>query len=135
MRDCGLTCPKCGRQAVIKTKREVYGKKVGGGFLWTCPRFPWHDCVVGCHPRTAKPLGTLADKETRQARYRAHQAFDRLWKPAECNRIFGSRTEAYKKLSIWMNLKERDTHIGMMNMEQCENVIKFCAKILSVGRL
>lgn len=75
---------------------------------------------VGCHPRSNKPLGTLADKELRGMRNAAHRAFDPLWR----NGLM-SRSNAYRQLSDYLMIKQSDCHIAMFDQEMCRRVIEF----------
>ena len=79
-----------------------------------------HDpAYVGTH-KNSKPLGTLADAETRKARNLAHRSFDKIWK----DKLL-SRSDAYRVLSKHMNLPPEKTHIGMFNVEQAQEVVLF----------
>lgn len=93
--------------------------------------FDHHGCIwfclvcgayVGCHPGSAKALGTPADKATRWARRQAHKAFDTIWKYRR-----KSRSGAYRWLAQQMGLPPEKTHIGMFDQAQCNQVIKICA--------
>lgn len=84
------------------------------------PRFdcPEKDCTVVLwgNDETATP----ADFETRQARRKAHAAFDPLWRKKKIK-----RQRAYKKLAHYLNLPIEKTHIGAFSKQQCEKVIEF----------
>jgi hypothetical protein len=70
---------------------------------------------------------TPADLETRQARKRAHALLDPLWKSS--SNKGKSRSFLYKDLSKRMNLPAEETHVGMFNVEQCEEVCSFCKEV------
>lgn len=94
-------------------------------FAWSCDPC---DARVGCHPRTTNPLGTLAKAPLREARKKAHAAFDPLWRRGRM-RFFAKRWQAYKWLSRRMDLHVDDTHISMFNEEQCEKVVALCSQL------
>lgn len=79
------------------------------------------DAYVGCHPGTSIPLGILANAELRQAKRDAHLAFDRLWKEGRI-----TRSKAYIVLARLMMRNPKNTHIGMMSVEQCRRVMAIC---------
>ena len=81
------------------------------------------DAFVGCHSGSDRPLGRLADARLREYKKRAHSCFDRIWK---CH--FMARSQAYKWLAEAMNLSGQETHIGMFNISQCQQVIQFADK-------
>ncbi len=62
---------------------------------------------VGLHPVTNVPLGVVADVKTRNARSKAHDAFDAIWKQGIL-----SRKRAYFWLSEQMVTTPEMTHIG-----------------------
>lgn len=102
-------CPTCGARVILRASRY-------GGF-WACEERSC-DTLVGAHKGSRAPLGTPADKETRQARIEAHAAFDLLWRDR-----WMSRREAYAWLRGAMALSHEDAHIGRMSFEQCAEVV------------
>ena len=108
-----MTNPTCYCGAPARLRKSRYGP------FWSCSRWPECDGTVGCHPGTTTPLGSLADKETRQARKRAHDAFDVLWKPL--GREY--RATAYRMLADELELDE--AHMGEMSREECERVVEW----------
>lgn len=102
-------CPEHGLALVAG--RTQYGTR------WACP-------AMGCSVILwGGSTSTPANVETRAARMRAHDAFDRLWSPGEP----GSRKRAYAALAAFMGLPEAKAHIGMFDAAQCEQVIEFCS--------
>lgn len=55
----------------------------------------------------------------------AHNVLDRLWRLG-----FMSRTEVYKRLSIYMGKEASDTHISLFNKKECERVVSFALEEL-----
>ena len=52
-----------------------------------------------------------------------HRIFDRFWREQGW-----TRSAAYRWLAQNLHLKEHETHIGMMEMDECEQVIRLCRK-------
>ncbi len=96
----------CGVQM---TRREShYGR------FWGCSNYPACDGVIGCHP-DGSPLGTPANKETRQARIDAHDVFDNWWPAAMM-----TRGAAYE----WLEENGPKGHIAEMTLEECRELIE-----------
>jgi len=79
---------------------------------------------VWCHGDTKKPFGTLADKETRNARHLTHELLDPIWKSesdGDHNKWsrWKARKKLYKMLSIKMWIPFKQTHMWMFTIEQC----------------
>ncbi len=122
-----LTCPYCGGPA----------EKVGGAVIYPhrgdlYDRFFWR-CVpckayVGCHKQTGKPLGRLANQKLREARLKAHEALDRLWKTQIPEEMGAQRSRTYKWLSRTLGIPKEKCHIGMFDEAQCKAVIAAARK-------
>jgi hypothetical protein len=82
---------------------------------------------VGCHQGSTSPMGRLANKELRQAKMRAHDAFDTAWR----GRI--SRRKAYRWLAEQMPVDRRKAHIGMFDVEQCARVVELAPMLQSMA--
>lgn len=95
-------------------KKELIGKKTRYGIRFSCPV---HGCSVVCW---GGKTSTPANYETRQARRKAHDAFDLLWKSGRYE-----RGELYQLLSDFMGLPKSLTHIGYFDKRQCRVVHKF----------
>ena len=80
------------------------------GIRFTCP-------VGGCTVFSWNG-NPPADYSTRQARIKAHEALDHLWKSGMLK-----RSNAYRKLARFLDIKE--AHIANFDKEQCDKVIKF----------
>ena len=59
----------------------------------------------------------------RLKRQETHRIFDRFWREQGW-----TRSAAYRWLAQNLHLKEHETHIGMMEMDECEQVIRLCRK-------
>ena len=115
----GQICPYCGRNTVLVDSAEVYGRSYGMIYLCRPCR-----AYVGCHQGTTRALGRLANAELRAAKHQAHEVFDRLWK----ERVI-SRHEAYRLLAEELNINPDYAHIGMLDVEQCNDVIRIFTKV------
>lgn len=112
-----MTCPEdCGGELVLRRSRY--------GLFYGCENYP--DCPGshGAHP-DGRPLGIPATKETKDARIRAHAAFDRLWKRSERHNRKRARRRYYGKLSRYLGIAVEDCHIGRFDSETCDRVIEF----------
>ena len=100
---------KCEEHSVDLGKRRTKY-----GYRYSCP-------VQGC---TVVSWGldntTPADDDTRKGRMAAHAALDPLWK----KKII-KRGKLYKQLAEHMGLEQKDTHIGLFDIEQCGKVVQF----------
>lgn len=115
-----IRCGECGELMVLRNSR--FGKFYG------CSAYPKCKGTHGAHP-DGKPLGTPANAATKQARMKAHAAFDRLWKG-------GGRTrgQAYGWLKAQASIPD---HISEMDAKQCAVLIELVEwelKIPSGGR-
>ena len=115
----GLTpiCPYCGKFSKLVTGEQIYPhrKDLFNMSFYSCQPC---DAYVGTHKGTIKPLGRLANKELRIAKSAAHRAFDPLWKYGDMK-----RKEAYKWLAEVLSINVKDCHIGMFDIEMCEDVV------------
>lgn len=106
-----LKCGECGSLMVLRKSKKY------GSLFYGCSRFP--DCkgCHGAHP-DGRPLGTPANRKTSEARIRAHDVFDRIWKQRRM-----TRPQAYAWMRQAMGLSEAEAHIGHFTFEQCEKLI------------
>lgn len=113
-------CPYCQSKAVLKASGEVYRKKYNTT-VWTCPTCT--DVSVGTYAGTSKPLGTLANAETRKWRQRVHQEL-----------VYQRETEeGRKQMYWWISYKlgrvktKRPSTIATLNERECKYLIR-CAR-------
>lgn len=110
-------CPYCGATAKLIDSIAIYRTR-SFGMVWAClPCDAW----VGCHGTGSTPKGRLANKALRDAKIRAHAAFDPIWKGGEM-----ARGDAYGWLADHMGVDKRDCHIGMFDEDQCQRVVMVC---------
>lgn len=119
-----VLCPYCGCPTALVRAPYIYGSNARD------PAAQFYYCLicgayVGCHKHGNVPMGTPADKVTRDARRQAHRAFDLVWKRRKM-----TRWEAYVWLSKQMNLSQDKTHIGMFDEKQCKQVVQICEAAL-----
>lgn len=113
-----VMCPYCEGEAEWVENKAVYGRNYGRSYMmWLCKPC---DAYVGCHNNTKKPLGTLANKETRKERKETHAVLDPFWLNAKDRR--GTRTNLYRILSDHFG---REVHIGAANVQQCKEIRQF----------
>ena len=108
-------CPYCGGKVIFTDSAVLYGGK-SYGMVYLCTNC---NASVGVHKGTRKPLGTLANTALKSKRRETHAIFDCYWKGQGMK-----RSAAYQWLSQEMGLPEYRTHIGQMDMEQCQQVIQ-----------
>jgi hypothetical protein len=122
-----MQCPYCGASASRVDSSRIYCRSYG--LVYLCNRYPKCDAYVGCHKDgTAK--GTLANRELRGLRKEAHALFDPLWK----EKVFESRSAAYKWLSKEMNTSHKQTHIAMFDEQQCLKCINLLKLLYEVAQ-
>jgi hypothetical protein len=108
-------CPYCTKQAALVDSSIIY--KSSYGFIWLCQNC---DAYTGVHKssRTFKPLGTLANKETRELRKKVHALFDPYWKGGKM-----TRDQAYVKLASMLNIDKKICHVAMFDEVRCRQAI------------
>lgn len=118
-----VNCDYCQQSAELVTGKEIYPHRqdLGGKKFWRC--LPCQ-AFVGCHEPGngygdgTRPLGRLANLELRKAKKDAHAVFDALWQSRRMN-----RKAAYALLSKLTAMPADKCHIGMMDVEQCRQVV------------
>ncbi len=109
-----MICPYCKRPAKWCENKEVYGKNYGRSYMiYWCRRC---DARVGTHNNTRTPLGTMANKELREWRIKAHEAIDPLWKNGK-----HKRSTVYGMLN---NIFKKRVHIGEADIAMCKKIIE-----------
>ena len=98
-----MKCNYCGQKAEWVENKEIYGRNYGSSYMiWLC-----RDCnaYIGCHKNSQVPKGkTLAKKDLREARMKAHAIIDPLWQSGK-----------YKRRTVYLRLKEafgEEVHVG-----------------------
>lgn len=120
-----MVCPFCGGAVEFVDSAKVYHGR-SYGMAYVCSNWPECDAYVGTHPGTARPLGTLADSNTRLWRRRAHSWLDQLWQGGEM-----TRTEVYTALAKYFSAPE--IHVGQSDAERCRQIIAFAKLYLDAS--
>ena len=107
-----LKCPECGSEMELRDSKY--------GLFYGCVAFPRCRATHGAHP-DGKPLGTPADKATKEWRIKAHAAFDKLWKEKGWK-----RGKAYAWMRDTLGLAPNGAHIGLFDIKQCQALIWHC---------
>lgn len=117
-----MICPYCKKEALFVSNKVIYGKRFGKSHMvYYCKDC---DAYVGVHNNDPlKPKGTMAKRELRGMRIRAHEDFDKLWK-----RGLMTRSEAYTLLASKLGVNE--IHIGESNERVCMKIIKVVKEYL-----
>lgn len=115
-----VECDYCGNPAECVTGADVYPHRpdLADKIIWECKPC---EARVGCHPKTVKPLGRLANEQLRILKMQAHSKFDPIWKMGNMK-----RKSAYAWLAKELEIDASLCHIGMMNEVMCERVIEVC---------
>lgn len=116
-------CPYCDVEADLVDGADVYGPNYRGMPMYVCANRsnPERQCRarVGCHPGTARPLGTPADAQLRSLRTQCHAEFDPLWQTGEM-----TRTQAYMRLAQYLGIPDERAHIGMLTVDECKKLLR-----------
>lgn len=115
-----LACPDCDARIVLRTARQ--GALAGKPF-YGCSTWPACSATHGAHP-DGKPLGIPGDRATKDARIRAHAAFDLIWRSGMM-----SRRGAYSWMRRRFGLSDEDGHIGRFDVAACERLIAALAPL------
>lgn len=120
-----VKCDSCGSLDIqLADNKQLYGKSFGKWpiiwLCWTC------EASVGCHAETDIPLGFMADRETRQLRLKAHNAFDPLWKKSGKFK----RITAYTWLASMLQIPLKECHISQFSKKQCELTVIYSKRKL-----
>lgn len=123
-----VECPYCGRGASLVDSKAIY--RESHGMVWLCnPCQAW----VGVHKNDGKnrPLGTLANEETRHARRMAHERFDPIWQARTAKNKSKNKTrgEAYAWLAEHLGIPADDCHIALFDLKTCVRVVEICVLV------
>jgi uncharacterized protein DUF3268 len=122
-----IDCPYCGYPAGLIDSIEIFSQSYG--MVWACrPCNAW----VGVHKNDGKnrPLGTLADADTRHARKMAHKRFDPIWQSrlGKGKAKWKVRSAVYKWLAGHLEIPVEQCHIAMFDLVTCVKVIEICTR-------
>lgn len=125
-----IRCPYCGSTAILRDASYVHGEKSRGGKVYVCSHYPVCNSYVNVQSGTTIPIGTLANKELRKKRIRAHKIFDQIWKQGIL-----SKAEAYRWIADKFCLNEQQAHIGKFSDYMCDQLIKESQKVLRCNNI
>ena len=120
----GLACPYCESATRVIDSALVYHQD--DGWIMACLRYPDCDSFVRCHPHTMRATGGLGDSETRGARAKAHNVFDKMWRSPGKKPRNSDRKRAYKWLAGELGIDEELCHMGYFDADMCRRVISIC---------
>ncbi len=117
-----VICPYCKKEAKWCENKEVYGQNYGESYM--CYHCKKCGAYVGCHENSRRALGSLANKELRDWRKKAHLIVDQHWQ-------FGKHT----RKEVYAILKEafgKDVHIAeTRTWTECAEIIKRTIEIFN----
>lgn len=113
-------CPYCNSEVKLMPNSVIYSGTSYGDWPYA---YLCRSCkaYVGVHPYTDIPLGTLADRDLREARKNSKAYFMEL-----SRRRAISRTKMYAWLAEEMDLDADECHFGWFNTAQCTLAGKIC---------
>lgn len=119
---------KCGGHVALVNNSAIYNGRSYGEWPYA---YYCEDCdsYVGLHPQTDIPLGTLADKETREARNACKKVFEPIWR----NKLM-SRSKAYQWLAKRMGIDVDQCHFGLFDARQCYHAAEICKELSAFSR-
>lgn len=107
-------CSCCGAHAIeIRHHTQIYHGHEFGEWPWA---YVCSACgaMVGMHPFTSIPLGTLADGPLRRLRKACKQPFNLLWVHKRM-----TRDEAYAALAKHLGIPAAQCHFGLLDDATC----------------
>lgn len=112
-------CPYCSGSVELVRNDTIYGRAYGDWpYAYLCRAC---DAFVGLHPETDLPLGTLANRELREARKRSKSLWQAITRMKQLN-----RNDAYRWLAERMGIAKQDCHFGHFDLERCQKAFTVC---------
>jgi zinc-finger-containing domain len=110
-----MKCNYCNNDAIWCENKAIYGKNYGKSYMiYLCRPC---DAYVGCHQNTKQPLGTMANKELREARQLVHNHIDKYWKKEGWD-----RKDVYSAMSFALG---KTYHTGEADLSTCKKILSF----------
>ena len=112
-----VICQYCNNPSKVITGKKLYPNTrwIHKKYFWICKSC---DAYVGCHGKSKKPLGSLANKKLRELRKLCHYKF---YEYSKANNL--TKKESYKWLSEIMKLDPKHAHFGMFDIDQCSKFL------------
>lgn len=120
-----MRCPYCRSPVRFRSADGIYKTNPNGVQLLVCSRYPECDAYVSVVAGTKTPMGSLANKQLRTLRRRAHEHFNCIYK----NGLM-SKEEAYSWLACILHVPMSQAHIGYLGDYYCQVVIDESKKLL-----
>jgi len=120
-----IICPYCGSNAVLRQGNYVFGANAVISHIWVCTNYPNCDAYVSAHTHNKMPLGNLANKELRNKRRETHIHLDKIWRKG-----IMTRKETYNWMMFVLGLKKENSHVAMLTLCQCNELITKSKKVL-----
>jgi hypothetical protein len=124
-----VSCHNCGPKTPVflVPNKEIYGKPYGEWpYAYLCENC---ESYVGLHKGTDIPLGTLADKETRECRKRDKKTFNVMMKELDL-----TKDRAYEILAAELDIPVSECHWGWFTADQCRKAGVICSQIVNSTR-
>lgn len=118
-------CPYCGSHTIYRSADGIYRENSHHEMLYVCKNYPACDSYVRVQRGTTIPLGTVANRELRELRTKAHWQFDKLYK---CG--YMSKHDAYQWLGELLCVPAKKAHIAQLGVLSCHLVIREATKLL-----
>lgn len=117
-------CRFCHSDVEYTSHAKIYGGRTFSDwpYIYLCTNSAC-GASVGVHEGTTHPLGTLADKPTKDARKEAHAQFDPLWKDK-----LMKREEAYSWLAKKLDIERWRCHISWFDEDLALKVAVLAAE-------
>jgi hypothetical protein len=110
-----VICNYCGRETKWVENKEIYGKNYGNSYMvWWCKPC---DAFVGCHNNTRTPKGSLANRELREWRKKAHAHIDPIWQSGIL-----ARGQVYFRLKKALG-GDKEIHVGNSDIDLCKKIL------------
>ena len=118
-------CPYCGSHTIYRSADGIYRENSRHEMLYVCKNYPACDAYVRVQRGTTIPLGTVANRELRELRAKAHRQFDKLYK---CG--YMTKHDAYQWLGELLGVPAKNAHIAQLGVLSCNLVIREATKLL-----
>ncbi|WP_387693052.1 zinc-finger-containing protein [Photorhabdus sp. RM71S] len=117
-------CRYCCDHVEIAHHMDVFGRINNSKWPWL---YICKSCgaYVGMHPFTDIPLGTLADKATRNARMSGHRHFEEMREKWNLE-----RTDAYYWLARKLGINKCECHFGWFDIDTCHRAKEICENMI-----
>lgn len=121
-------CPFCEGEVALDSNDVIYRGKRYGDWPYVYHCAGECDAYVGLHPNTDVPLGTLADRTTRDARKEAKDLFFKWQDMADLRK---NSTQAYIILAEAMGIEVAVCHFAMFDADACNRAIAHLANLMA----